>query len=438
MGIMPALFSSRVNINDALRKGTSGLSASRSQHQTRNVLVAVEVSLALVLLFGAGLFLSSFVRLEQAPRGFDAPGALTFRISLRGENYAKPEQQQRYFRTLTDQLRSLPGVRSLTLGSGIPLDGPELSASVDVAGRPHRNEHGIGVIVYAVEPNFFDVLHMHLLGGRTLDPHDSESSARVAIINRNAAHTLFGSEEALGKVLEFVPDERRGVPPEAPVQIVGVTENTQEFGPNEIPFDVIYVPFAQHPSPSAALVISSTLPRGALLGAIRDAAYSLDKDQPVFDIKTVDDRIGDSLRGARFDLLLVACLAAVAIALVSVGIFGTVAYFVQQRTQEFGVRLALGATPGHLLRHAVSRALVMGVTGLVSGVAASLALGRILRSALYLVPHEHNGMLYGVKIYDPLSMLLASMLLLGVLFFASFIPARRAMRVDPMTALRYE
>jgi predicted permease len=438
MGIMPALFSSRVNINDALRKGTSGLSASRSQHQTRNVLVAVEVSLALVLLFGAGLFLSSFVRLEQAPRGFDAPGALTFRISLRGENYAKPEQQQRYFRTLTDQLRSLPGVRSLTLGSGIPLDGPELSASVDVAGRPHRNEHGIGVIVYAVEPNFFDVLHMHLLGGRTLDPHDFESSARVAIINRNAAHTLFGSEEALGKVLEFVPDERRGVPPEAPVQIVGVTENTQEFGPNEIPFDVIYVPFAQHPSPSAALVISSTLPRGALLGAIRDAAYSLDKDQPVFDIKTVDDRIGDSLRGARFDLLLVACLAAVAIALVSVGIFGTVAYFVQQRTQEFGVRLALGATPGHLLRHAVSRALVMGVTGLVSGVAASLALGRILRSALYLVPHEHNGMLYGVKIYDPLSMLLASILLLGVLFFASFIPARRAMRVDPMTALRYE
>jgi putative ABC transport system permease protein len=438
MGIMPALFSSRVNINDALRKGTSGLSASRSQHKTRNILVAVEVSLALVLLFGAGLFLSSFVRLEQAPRGFDAPGALTFRISLRGENYAKPEQQQRYFRTLTDQLRSLSGVASLTLGSGIPLDGPELSASVNVAGRPHRNEHGTGVIVYAVEPNFFDVLHMHLLEGRTLDPHDSESSARVAIINRNAAHTLFGSEDPLAKVLEFVPDERRGVPPEAPVQIVGVTENTQEFGPNEIPFDVIYVPFSQHPSPSAALVVSSTLPRGALLGAIRDAAYSLDKDQPIFDVKTMDDRIGDSLRGARFDLILVTCLAAVALALVSVGIFGTVAYFVQQRTQEFGIRLALGATPGHILQHAASRSLIMGVNGLLFGVGASLALGRILRSALYLVPHEHNGMLYGVKIYDPLSMSLASLLLLGVLIFASFIPARRAMRVDPMTALRYE
>jgi putative ABC transport system permease protein len=128
----------------------------------------------------------------------------------------------------------------------------------------------------------------------------------------------------------------------------------------------------------------------------------------------------------------------VAVALVSVGIFGTVAYFVQQRTQEFGIRLALGATPGHVLQHAVSRSLVMGVTGLLCGVAASLALGRILRSALYLVPHEHTGMLYGVKIYDPLSMSLACVLLLAILFLASFIPARRAMRVDPMVALRYE
>jgi predicted permease len=438
MGIMPALFSSRVDINDALRKGTSGLSASRSQHRTRNILVAVEVSLALILLFGAGLFLSSFVRLQQAPRGFDAPGTLTFRISLRGENYVTPEQQHRYFRALTDQLRSLPGVASVTFGSGIPLDGSQLYASVDVAGRPPRNEHGVGVIVYAVEPNFFQVLHMHLLEGRTLDPHEADSSARVAIVNRNAAHTLLGSEDPLGQFLKYVPDERRGVAPEAPVQIVGVTENAQEFGANEIPFDVIYVPFSQHPSPSTAVVVSSALPRGALLGAIRDAAYSLDKDQPIFDIKTMDDRIGDSLRGARFDLILVACLAAVALALVSVGIFGTVAYFVQQRTQEFGIRLALGATPGHVLHHAVSRSLAMGVSGLLFGVAASLALGRILRSALYLVPHEHTGMLYGVKIYDPLSMSLACALLLSILFLASFFPARRAMRVDPMVALRYE
>jgi len=438
MGIMPALFSSRVDVSDALRKGTGGLSASHGQHRARSVLVAVEVTLALVLLFGAGLFLSSFIRLEQAPRGFDAPGALTFRIYLRGTNYAKPEQQLRYFRALRDQLRAIPGTGSVTLGSSIPLQGDSISASVNVAGRPPKGAHGSGVLVYPVEPNFFDALHMHLLAGRALDPHDVEASQRVALLNRNAAHTLFGAEDPLGKVLEFVGDNRRDVPTQAPVQIVGMTENTQEFGANEIPFDVLYVPFAQNPDREATFVISSSLPRGALLGAIRDAAYSLDKDQPIFDVKTMDDRISDSLRGARFNLILVACLAAVALALVSVGIFGTVAYFVQQRTQEFAIRLALGASPSDVLRHAVGRSLATGVVGLVLGVAVSLALGRILGSALYLVPHEHTGMLYGVKIYDPFSLALASALLAAIVFAASFLPARRATRVDPMVALRYE
>ena len=438
MGILPALFSSRVDLNETLRKGASGLSAGRSQHRTRNLLVAVEVCLALVLLFGAGLFLSSFIREKQAPRGFDAPGALTFRISLRGENYAQPDQQKRYFRSLTDQIRSLPRVQEVTLGTGIPLDGSQLFASLNVAGHPPRNEHGTGVIVYSVEPNFLQALHIQLLAGRGLDPRDTETAPRVALINRNAAHTLFGSEDPVGKVLEYVADKRRDVPAKAPVQVVGVTENTQEFGPSEVAFDVIYVPFSQNPDQGASIVVSSNLPRGALLGAIRDAAYSLDKDQPLYDVKTVDQLIDESLRGSQFDLILVGCLAAVALALVSVGIFGTVAYLVQQRTQEFGIRLALGATPGHVLREAISGAYTMGLVGLAFGVAVALALGRILGSALYLVPHEHSGMLFGVKIYDATSMTVACIVLLVVLFLAGFVPARRAMRVDPMVALRYE
>jgi ABC-type antimicrobial peptide transport system permease subunit len=152
----------------------------------------------------------------------------------------------------------------------------------------------------------------------------------------------------------------------------------------------------------------------------------------------MDELISDSLRGSRFNLILVGCLAVVALVLVSVGIFGTVAYFVQQRTQEFGIRLALGATPLDVLRQAVGRALAMGAAGLVSGILVALVLGRILGRALYLVPHEHTGMLYGVKIYDPASMLAACVLLSLIFFLGSFIPARRAMRVDPMTALRYE
>ena len=437
-GVAPALFSSRVNLNDTLRQGAAGLSTGRSQNKTRGALVVVEVALALVLLFGAGLFLSSFVRLEQAPRGFDAPGALSFRISLRGENYKNPEQQQRYFRSLTDRLVSLPGVQAVTVGTGIPLDGATRSVSVNVAGRPPRRKHGTGVLEYAVAPNYFTLLHMHLLSGRAFAPQDSETSPRVAIINRNAAQTLFGSEDPVGKILEFVPDDRVGVPAEAPVQIVGVTENTQVFGANEVPFEVVYLPFAQHPAPAADIVISSTLPRGPLLAAIRGATYSLDKDQPIFDVQTMDDLVTASLRGARFDLVLVACLAIVALTLVSVGIFGTVAYFVQQRTREFGIRLALGATPAGVLHHALKRSVVMGFAGLLSGVVIALALGRILRSVLYLVPGERAGMLYGVQIYDPLSLAVACVLLFSVLTLASYIPAVRAARIDPVLALRHE
>ena len=249
---------------------------------------------------------------------------------------------------------------------------------------------------------------------------------------------LFGAEDPLGKVLAFVPDERRGVPADPPVQIIGVADNTQEYDANEVPFDTLYVPFSQHPVPSAFVLVDSTVPRGALAGAIRASAYALDKDQPIFDMKTMDDRITDSLQGARFNLSLVGALAGVALLLVSVGIFGAVAYFVQQRTQEFGIRLALGATPGRILRHAINQSLVIGLAGLSIGVAVALIVGRLLGTALYLVPHEHTGMLYGVKIYDPLTLVSAFASLTGILLLASYIPARRAAKVDPTIALRHD
>jgi putative ABC transport system permease protein len=279
---------------------------------------------------------------------------------------------------------------------------------------------------------------MHLLAGRTFSPYDGETSVRVAIINRNAARELFGLEDPLGKVLEFVSDKRRGVPAEAPVEIIGVTENTQENGADEMPFNDLYVPFLQHPVPSTYVVVASALPRGALAGAIRAAAYSLDKDQSIFDLKTMDDRVAESLQSARFNLLLVGTLAAVAMILVSVGIFGTLAYFVQQRTHEFGIRLALGARPVGILRHAIAQSLVIGGAGVSMGVVAALILGRLLRHALYMAPHEHSGMLYGVDIYDPFVMVSSACLLLIAVLLASYIPARRATKVDPMVALRYE
>jgi putative ABC transport system permease protein len=321
----------------------------------------------------------------------------------------------------------------------LPLTGSTgLFANVNVAGRPPAHKNGTLVFLRAIAPNYFRTLHMHLLAGRPLDRHDAEGAARVAVINRNAVQELFGNEDPLGKILDFVAQPQRGVPAQAPVQIVGVVENVQEFGANEMPFADLYVPFPQHPVPSSYVVIDSNLPRGSLLASIRAAASSLDKEQPVFDVQTMDDRVANSVQGARFTMLIVAALAAVALLLVSVGIFGTVAYFVQQRTQEFGIRLALGASPARILRHAIAQSLAIGLTGLGIGVSSALILGRLLRHALYLAPHEHVGLLYGVKIHDPFIMTGACGLLIAVLLFASYIPARRAMRVDPVVALRYE
>jgi len=260
----------------------------------------------------------------------------------------------------------------------------------------------------------------------------------VAIINRNAARDLFGSENPIGKVLEFIPDERHGVPGDAPVQIIGVTEKAQEFGADEVPFDALYVPFAQHPVPSAFVLLASDLPRGKLAGAIRATAFAMDKDQPVFDMETMDDRIANWLQGARFNLFLVGALATVALILVSVGTFGTVAYFVQQRTHEFGIRLALGARPAGILRHAIAQSLVIGLAGVATGVMASLILGRLLRHALYMAPHEHPGMLYDVKVNDRFIMMSCTCVLMIAVLLASYLPARRATKVDPMVALRYE
>ena len=439
VGSLPALFCSRTNVSQGMRQGARGGTGSVEQRRTRSLLVTIEVALGLVLLFGTGLFLSSFIYLRSAPRGFDAPGALTFRVALRGELYAKPEQMKRYFDLLAEAVGGLPGVHGVTFGSGLPLTGSEsLFANVNVAGRPLGKSNGEFVILHSVAPNYFQELQIRLLAGRVFDAHDGAGSARVAVLNRNAARQLFGEADPIGKVLEFLPDQERGVAAEDPVQIVGITENAQEFGADEVPFSTLYMPFAQHPVAAAYLLATSEAPRGTLAGALRDAAYRVDKDQPIFDLKTMDDRVADSLRGARINLLLVASLAAVAITLVSVGIFGTVAYFVQGRTQEFGIRLALGASPALIARHTLEQALAMGAAGLGVGILSSLILARLLQHALFMVPHEHVGMLYGVSIYDPLTLGGAAVLAFAVLLLASYIPARRAMRVDPMVALRHE
>nr|HEV7953435.1 ABC transporter permease [Candidatus Acidoferrales bacterium] len=438
VGLLPALFASRADVNDALRQGSRGVTHSRSQKQSRVVLLVAEVSLALLLLFGAGLFLGSFIKLQEAPLGFDPHGILTARIMLRGTAYATPAAQRNFYDRVTSSVGAIPGIRSVAVSSSVPLQGGGRK-SFTIPGRPIPTaDEEPNASVFSVPPNFLDVYRIHLLAGRNFTERDSSNTSRVAIVNQNFARHFFPNEDPVGKVLNFTSGGYGQIIPPGQVQIVGMIQNVQEWGANEIPVDDLYLPFAQSPAGKAMLSITSGVSPATLLPSIRQALQGIDKDQPVYGEQTMEDSVLDSVKGARSNLMLVTLLAIVATVLVSIGIYGTISHFVQQRTQEFGIRLALGASPARILRHTLAQTMKICVSGLVVGIAVSLTLAKLLRPALYLAPHEHVGMLYGVSIYDPISLSAASALIAVVVILASYIPARRAMRVDPMVALRHE
>ena len=438
--LAPALFGSRTDLNDALRQSGRSISGGRGQKRVRSALVVAEVTMAVALLFGAGLFLNSFVRLQEAPLGFDPHNLISLNVFLPKGRYAQPQQIRLADQQIADAVRAVPGITGVTLASQIPFRGG-IGGSFTIVGRPQpasgEEPHSL---TRSVTPSYFQLLKIRSLAGRLFTAEDTENSPRVVIVNQNLVRRYFGGQDPVGTELDISPEPwGEGIPAEQfRARIVGVVENTHMFGPDEVPFSDIYVPAAQTSAFAMFLVASTNLPSGAVFGPIRKQIAQMDRSILVSDMATMEERADDALRGARGNLALIGIFAGLAVALVAVGIFGAIAYFVQQRTREFGIRQALGATRARILLHALAQSAALGVSGLALGIGVSLALGRVLRSTLYLVPGEHDGLLYGVSIYDPRALLAACALLALVLALASYVPARRATRVDPMVALRYE
>jgi putative ABC transport system permease protein len=421
-GIAPALQGSRLDLNETLKEGGRSATSSLHQGRLRNSLVVVEVALSLMLLVGAGLMIKSLYRLVHLDAGFNRDNLLTMQLALPRAKYAEDHQVAAFYERLLERVRGLPGVTSATVVSPLPLSGGSNFLSFAVAGRPAPPpEEVVDASVLFVGDRYVETMGIPLLRGRTLTERDSQIDSQGMLINQALADRHFRNQDPIGQRLTF------GDPQSADAlwaTIVGVIANVKhEVLENQV-YPAIYVP---SPGPGMSLVARTTGDPLHSAPALRDVIRALDRDLPVYNIRTMDQVLSVVLAQRRFSMLLLSIFAGLSLVLAVVGLYGVVAYSVSQRTHEIGIRMSLGARPHDILRLVVGQGMVLTLLGVGIGLVAALGLTRFLA-----------GLLYDVKPTDPLTFGGVSALLAAVALLASFIPARRAAKVDPMVVLRYE
>jgi len=438
LSLAPLLFSRRLDLNAVLGQGARSSSASVRQVRTRNALLAGQLTMTLVLMAAAGLFVTSFVRLTHVPLGFTPDDLAAAGISLSGTRYAGDAPRREFATRLLDRARAVPGVSDAAIGSSLPLgSGPEVKLVASDRPRPSPDREP-SAIVRAVDPGYFRALGIRLVSGRPFAAPDLPGAPRVAIVNEYLASQLFPGESAVGRGIELARARTPWTNRPGQLLIVGVAANVKDVGINEVEFGNLYLPFDQAPSPGLDLVVRSSIPASGVADVLRRVASDIDPDLPVSQLTTMAQRVDEALQGDRLNMLLIASFAAIAIVLAAVGIYGAMACAVQERTREFGVRLALGQQPAAMVRATLWESARFGVVGGALGLAIALVIARLLGNALYLVRGQHNGMLYGVTTTDPIVLGGAAAALILIATLAGVIPARQVARVDPLIALRAE
>ena len=427
-GLAPALQASRVELHETLKEGGRSATEGKGRHRLRGLLVVAEVALSLVLLVGAGLLARSFARLSEVNPGFDPQNVLTTGISLAKAKYPGAAEQRVAFDEILGRVRALPGVESAAFIYPLPFGGSSTANTFLIAGRTTpRPEDKPSSNYRLVSADYFKTLAVPLRRGRAFDNHDAANAPLVVIVNESFARRFFAGADPVGQHIVIERGDSDEVQqPER--EIVGVVGDVHSEGLDVAAGPEFYVPYSQAPEAYMDLVVRTSAANAAGMGtALRDAIRQVDREQYVPAVEPVTQLIADSFARRRFDALLTGLFAAVALLLASLGIFGVTAYTVTQRTHEIGVRMALGAQRGDVLRLVLGQGLRLVLCGLALGLAASLALTRVLAD-----------LLYGVTPTDPLTFAAVALLLTFVALLACYLPARKATKVDPMVALRYE
>lgn len=414
----------------ALRDAGARSSASGDRQRVRACLVVGQLALALMLLSGAGLLLRSFWHTQQVALGFDPKSLLLMSISLPNARYSGGESQAQFYRQVLDRVQALPGVVSAASAQNIPFDGRIWDSTFEVTGQPPSpagREPRAEISI--VSPSYFQTMRIPVLRGRAFGPQDAPGDAWSVIIDESFARRFFGERDPVGEHIDNHQNPAKDLPPMTVVGVVGRTVNDDPSGTFEaMSLPQMYLSTDQDPQRAQTLIVRVTSDNALTLAqAVKRQVLAVDSNQPVSDVRTMQDAVGDALASRRLTMAFIAILAAIALTLAVIGLFGIMALRVTQRTREIGIRLALGAQRVDILRVVITSGLKLTAVGVIIGVIGSLALGRSL-----------SGLLFGVNAANPLTLILVVLLLSFVAIIATYFPARKAMKVDPIVALREE
>jgi putative ABC transport system permease protein len=422
-GIVPAMQGARTSLSATLNEGGRGGSTGRAGRRIRNTLVSTEVALAVVVLIAAGLLMRSFIRLRGVDPGFRPAGVLTVRVPLTGGRNSARDQRIAFFRQVTERIAALPGVRAVGAVNALPLTGLAVGATFAVVGRPATDQARRPMALSrSITPGYFAAVGIPLLAGRALADSDTAQSAPVVVVNQTLARRFWPGGNAVGGRLAV--DRAAGTRVE---EIVGVVGDTKSESIDGEEWPTIFSPYPQLPPGAMTLTVRTAGPPLALASAVTHEVHRLDPDQPVADLRPMDEVVDLALAGARFNTVLLVGFAGVAFLLAAVGIYGVISYDVSQRTHEIGIRMALGAQPADVRRLIMGQGARLAVYGIVAGLLGAALVTRFMRT-----------MLFGVHPADAWTYTAISVLLALVALGASFVPSRRAMALDPVTALRHE